>query len=353
MTGFISPWGRLATLVQTSLLFVISVAFYISLTWIVPERLSIIIEPGRGEQQEFIVEPGMGALAVARLAEKEGLTDSSSELACYLYKLGIDRSIRPGIYSIRPGSPWEIARQIERSVPEVSSVTVIPGESLPEMARKLGEMIFEALEKDSLFPEEMQRILPDDTWARVGFILPDTYSVSPTVKATEELVKSASTAWWKKIGSVLDEEFERDRNIFLKTAILASMIEKEARHEEERAIIAGVIANRERSGMKLQIDATVVYAWALKGQTLERVLYSHLEIDSPYNTYLHSGYPPAPICVPSESSWRAAMDPASVPFVYYVARPDGSHYFSISYNEHLRAVKMAREEFSSTLKRLE
>jgi UPF0755 protein len=342
-----SRWARLAGFLQALALFGISAAFYISLGWIVPERLSVLIEPGRGEHLEFVVEPGMGALEIARLAGREGLTDSPPELARFLFKLGIDRSIRPGIYRIRPGSPWEVARQIERSKPEVSSLTVIPGESLPEMAQGLGELIYAALEKNSLFPGEVQKFLPVDIWSRVAFILPDTYSVSPTIKATEELVKSASAAWWEKIGSGLEEKLVRDRTTLLKTAVLASMIEKEARQDNEREIIAGVIVNRERSGMKLQIDATVVYAWALKGHTLDRVLYSHLEIDSPYNTYLHSGYPPAPICVPSGSSWKAALNPASVPFMYYVARPDGSHYFSVSYDEHLKAIKMAREEFAS------
>jgi len=344
-----SGWARLALFIQNFVLFFVTAAFYVSLTWIVPERLSVIIEPGRGEPQEFVVEPGMGALDIARLAKREGLTDSPSDLARFFFKLGIDRSIRPGIYRIRPGSPWEIARQIERSEPEISSMTIIPGESLPEIAQKIGDTIHVAIQKDSLFPEEVRRFLPADPLSRLAFLLPDTYSVSPTVWAAEELIKSASFAWWKRVGSRIEEELALDSKNLLKTAILASMIEKEARQEKEKKIIAGVILNRERSGMKLQIDATVVYAWALRGLSLKRVLYSHLEIDSPYNTYLYPGYPPAPICVPSASSWDAALNPDFVPYMYYVARPDGSHFFSVSYNEHLGAIKRARSEFDSLM----
>ena len=112
------------------------------------------------------------------------------------------------------------------------------------------------------------------------------------------------------------------------------MIEREARLDSERKIIAGVIYNRLSKNMPLQIDATVVYAL---GRHKEMVTYKDLEIDSPYNTYKYAGIPPGPISCPGKASLEAALNPAQHSYYYYVAKGDGSHYFSKTYAEHLQA----------------
>jgi UPF0755 protein len=122
------------------------------------------------------------------------------------------------------------------------------------------------------------------------------------------------------------------------------MVQREALWDEERAIIAGVIENRLRENMLLQIDATVIYAWKIKGKNLTRVLYSDLEVKSPYNTYVTQGLPPAPICIPSAESWEAALAPEENELFYYVARKSGYHYFAKTYEEHRRNIKKARAE---------
>ena len=94
--------------------------------------------------------------------------------------------------------------------------------------------------------------------------------------------------------------------------------------------------------MLLQIDATVVYAWRLKGRKLTRVLNKDLEIESPYNTYKHSGLPPRPICVPGVEAWGAALDPEFNNYLYYVAGKDGYHYFAKTYKEHVANIKQVR-----------
>jgi UPF0755 protein len=127
-------------------------------------------------------------------------------------------------------------------------------------------------------------------------------------------------------------------------AAMAAMVQREALWNEERPAIAGVIANRLKKDMLLQIDATVVYAWKLKGRNLTRVLYSDLEVDSPYNTYAVPGLPPAPICIPSAESWEAAFTPQKNPYYYYVARKDGYHYFAKTYEDHRRNIRKAKRE---------
>ena len=104
----------------------------------------------------------------------------------------------------------------------------------------------------------------------------------------------------------------------------------------KRARIAGVIYNRLQKGMLLQIDATVLYSL---GEHRETVTYKDLEVDSPYNTYKHVGLPPGPIASPGQAAIDAALNPEANNYYYYVAKGDGSHYFSATYTEHLEAVQ--------------
>jgi UPF0755 protein len=131
---------------------------------------------------------------------------------------------------------------------------------------------------------------------------------------------------------------------------LASIVEKEARLPEERPAIAAVYLNRLKAGMLLQADPTVQYAL---GKHVARVLYKDLEVESPYNTYKHTGLPPGPIASPGRPSIVAALNPASVPYTYFVAHPDGHHEFTTNFAAHSIAVRSARREWDSvaTLRR--
>jgi UPF0755 protein len=124
---------------------------------------------------------------------------------------------------------------------------------------------------------------------------------------------------------------------------LASIVEGEARHDDERAIIAGVYHNRLQRGMLLQADPTVQYAVQLStGERKTRLLFKDLEIDSPYNTYRQAGLPPGPVNSPGLESIEAALYPAAVPWLYFVAGPDGRHVFSRTLADHNRAIAEIR-----------
>ena len=120
---------------------------------------------------------------------------------------------------------------------------------------------------------------------------------------------------------------------------VASMVEREAQVAGDRPLIAGVIYNRLRRGMRLQIDATVQYALA---EHKSRLLYRDLQVDSPYNTYRISGLPPGPICCPGADSLRAALSPAHHDFLFYVAQADGSHVFGKTFTEHNHNIAVQR-----------
>jgi UPF0755 protein len=121
---------------------------------------------------------------------------------------------------------------------------------------------------------------------------------------------------------------------------MASIVEWEARLEEEKPRIAGVYLNRLRIGMRLQADPTVQFAlMQVEGGRMRRLLFRDYEFQHPFNTYLYGGLPPAPINNPSPSSIHAVLDPEPHDYLYFVARGDGGHTFSRTLSEHNRAAR--------------
>ena len=144
----------------------------------------------------------------------------------------------------------------------------------------------------------------------------------------------------KRFETVWDEQFaalakSQNRDV-LEVITTASLIEEEAQVATERARVAGVIENRLSRNMLLQIDATVLYAL---GINKPQVTYADLKVESPYNTYLHLGLPPGPIACPGKAAIQAALHPEQHHYLYYVARGDGSHEFTATFQEHLAAQK--------------
>ncbi|MDR1977434.1 MAG: endolytic transglycosylase MltG [Synergistaceae bacterium] len=310
-----------------------------------------LLPPSHGELKVVIVRPGLNARQCALAFYEQGaLTDSPAALARWMSRLGIDRKFRSGQYRVRKSGAWDMARQLLAVQPIASSLTVIPGMdvfSLREIfddvknptSPKSGDLLRQALLDDRHYPQPMRELLPESEESRIAFLLPETYFV--VEESPEELVQIASHTWWERYGERARSMTSKDLG---KRAIVASIVQREALWDEERATIAGVVENRLKKNMLLQIDATVIYAWKLKGKNLNRVLYSDLELNSPYNTYVASGLPPAPICVPSAESWEAALEPGKNYYYYYVARKDGYHYFAPTYEEHRRNIKKARAE---------
>jgi UPF0755 protein len=173
-----------------------------------------------------------------------------------------------------------------------------------------------------------------------GYLFPNTYLMSKGASA-EQLINTMLRAFRDRCWAAYQANPPKDGRSFYQVLILASMIEAEAKVPSERPIIAGVYLNRLKKGMLLQCDATVLYA---HHQRMTRVLYKDLEIDSPYNTYKYPGLPVGPICNPGESSFKAALHPAAGPYLYYVAKTDGSgqHIFSTTMAEHQNAIQQLR-----------
>jgi UPF0755 protein len=138
---------------------------------------------------------------------------------------------------------------------------------------------------------------------------------------------------------------ERRRLTVRELVTLASIVEKEAKVDEERRLIASVYANRLAVGMGLYADPTIIYALKAAGTWDGNLTREHLALDSPYNTYRHAGLPPGPIASPGLGSLRAAADPADVPYLYFVSRNDGSHVFARTLAEHNDNVRRWQKEY--------
>jgi UPF0755 protein len=158
------------------------------------------------------------------------------------------------------------------------------------------------------------------------------------------IMASGFKAEWKPGWDARLDSLKMDR---LELVTLASIVEGEARVDEERETIAGVYHNRLRIGMPLQADPTVQYAIFLKrGRRKSRLFNRDYQIQSPYNTYINRGLPPGPVNSPGRRSIEASLYPAPVKYLYFVAQPDGRHVFSRTYGEQLRAIRKIRQRGS-------
>jgi len=258
---------------------------------------------------------------------------------------GLDRHLRPGRYDFPVGERTRtILRAMLTGRTDDDLFTVPEGYTINEMAgaaaKKLGmdSAAFVAATRD---PDLLARLgIPRNDRSVEGYLFPETYRVvfgaSPeqlVAQMVEQFQAQWDTAW-----------DARARQIGLtrhQVITLASIVEAEARRHSERQVIAGVYYNRlkRRHPMKLEADPTVIYAL---GRHVNRVLIRDLRIKSPYNTYLHTGLPPGPIDSPGRASILAALWPARHNYLFFVARPDGSHMFSANGAEHADSVKVAR-----------
>jgi UPF0755 protein len=264
----------------------------------------------------------------------------------YAYVRGHDRTIRAGTYALHKDAGWNFVLDALRSGKGLVHVITIPeGFALSQIAAavstKLSQPIdsVQAAARDTALLHELD--VPTPTLE--GYLFPDTYTFNDGTQAraaVDAMVHRFEQVWKPEWTARLDT-IHLSRNDVM---ALASIVEKEARLPEERPVIAAVYLNRLRTGMLLQADPTVQYAL---GKHVARVYYKDLEVESPYNTYKHKGLPPGPIASPGRASIQAALYPANVPYLFFVAFPDGHHEFRADLNGHELAKAAARKAWDS------
>lgn len=176
-----------------------------------------------------------------------------------------------------------------------------------------------------------------------GFLFPDTYVVTRSTSA-RQIVETMIVNFRKHFTPELRER-ARTLGLTVRDAVtLASIVQQETSLPREAPIVAGVYWNRLRRGMRLQADPTVAYALRLDGRWTGTLYRSDYGYESPYNTYLHEGLPPGPICNPGLAALKAAVSPARTDFLYFVADRSGGHTFSRTFEEHRDAIAAGRRQ---------
>ncbi len=297
-----------------------------------------------GETVEITVDAGSSARQVAERLENAGLVAHPRAFTLYARLRGAGSRLKSGQYRLPESASWEEILDAIRSGRVVTHpVTIPPGFTLRQIVPRVAAVAgvpadtVLALARDSALAAELGVPGPH----LEGYLFPETYRFAAGISPGEALatmVRSYREFWGEEERVRLDSLEMTEREI----VTLASIVEREARVAGERPVIAGVYVNRLEEGMRLQADPTVQY---LLDRPKERLLYADIERvgDSPYNTYTHAGLPPGPIASPGAASLRAALNPADVPYLYFVARPDGTHIFTRTREEHVAAKERVRQ----------
>ncbi len=320
---------------------ILVLALILSLVFIIKSCSSEIEK--NGTFVEFEISEGETAGVIARNLEEAGLVKSSKKFLKALNKSEYANSLRFGVYNIEMGSDnKEIIEILAKggSLKNSVIVTIPEGFSVERIIERLVESgvsntsdLKKAANDD--YNYDFLKLVPESDSIKYkvqGFLFPSTYEFSKDMEATEVIDRML-----KEFDKRIKNEGISKADLY-RTITLASLVEREAKVKSEQKTIAGVIENRIKQGMRLQIDASVVYAISDGMYNVERVLYKDLEVDSPYNTYKYTGLPVGPICSPGIEAIKAASNPERHGFYYYrvdSSKNDGSHIFTENYDEHL------------------
>ena len=294
-----------------------------------------------GAPIRVIIPKGATFRAAADSMHKAGIVSSSFLFKLYARAKQTDRNIKPGTYLIKRGTPWpEILSALHGGHGLVNTITIPEGLTIARIAPLLAQALSVPVDSVDAAVRDtaMLRRVNSPGPTLEGYLFPDTYAFPDGTRprdAVLEMVRRFEREWRPEWTARLDS-LSLDRH---EAVTLASIVEREAKVPSERPVIAAVYLNRLREKMLLQADPTVQYA---RGKHTTRLLHKDLEIDSPYNTYKYAGLPPGPIASPGGASLIATLYPANVPFLYFVAAPDGHHEFRRTLAEHEVAVRQFR-----------
>lgn len=283
------------------------------------------ISSGEVNSQSFVVKQGTVASQIAQQLVQQGLARSALVIKVYLKANALEQSIRPGNYKISPSQ--SLPQIIENLVsgPDDLWITLVEGWRREQIAASLSRTLSG---NDSEFsPTDFL----SQTSSLEGQLFPDSYLI-PGYASTSAVIEILTGNFSRKSGLSLPRDNE--------TLIVASLVEREAKADPDRSIIAGIMWKRLEAGWPLQIDATAQFASdsvRCAGDPLN-CRYWIPEVDtkipSAFNTYLHPGLPPGPICNPGQAAISAAADPQNSPYWFYLTDPQGVTHYSVTLQEH-------------------
>jgi UPF0755 protein len=304
------------------------------------------VEPG--QPVEIVIASGSTGQDIGAMLAAQGVVRSALEFEVAVRNVDAAQRLQAGTYAlITLMDPAEVvASLVAGPAPAVYRVTVIEGLRVEEIFVALAETTpheysdFEDALLGGDVVSSLREMPPEPVlsdWE--GLLFPDTYEFTRSAAPKSILQRMASTME-QRVNSIDWSDWMALGYTEYEGITLASLIETEVLLDDERAVVSSVIHNRLAEGMKLDIDATVLYALGTRDVTL-----FDRDVDSPYNTYVIAGLPPTPIASPGRASLVAAASPEVTEFFYYVLTDlDGNHAFARTLDEHINNVNQARED---------
>lgn len=293
---------------------------------------------GSGPSRIVYIKPKTGVQEIAQTLWEAGVIRSRWSFLALAYMQGSPTRLKAGEYEFTHGmSLREILQKLEAGRVVTHQVTIPEGFTARDIARLLADEKlvnadrFMALVAESQFVEALG--VRGETLE--GYLFPDTYRITRGM-AEEEILRAMVTRFRQAMPKDLDAQARRMGLDAHSVVTLASLIEKEAKLDSERPLVAAVFYNRLRRNMPLQSDPTAIYG---APRPRRKITPLDLKRKTRYNTYLMAGLPPGPIANPGVASLQAALNPARVNYLYFVAKNDGSHYFSRTLEQHAGAVR--------------
>ncbi|HCL90930.1 MAG TPA: endolytic transglycosylase MltG [Candidatus Atribacteria bacterium] len=289
------------------------------------------LEENSTTQKIVNIPSGTNAKEIVDLLEKNEIIRKNNYTFRILTKLlKLEDQLKYGEYNLSPSmNMLQILGKLVKGEVIAYKITIPEGYTCTQIAELLDKK--EVAEKETFL-----KLVKDSEKTPEGYLFPDTYEV-PKKYGAEKMVKTMLSNFNQiAIENKFTDRAEEIGFSLNEIIILASIIEKEAKFSDEKNKVSTVFHNRLKTGMKLQSCATIQY---ILEEPKERLDENDLKIDSPYNTYLHKGLPPGPICNPGLDSIIAALEPEEEDYLYFVLGENGRHIFSKTYQEHLRNKK--------------
>lgn len=306
-------------------------------------------ESTEGEDVIVVIPEGAATKQIAKILKEKGLIQFPSAFVKRVKESEYRGSLQPGEFTLNTGMSTqemiEILGHVEKTKEIKATLTIPEGFSIEQIAKRVeSEGLFTEEEfldavQENTYSYDFLDSIPEGvnvTYRLQGFLFPATYDIYDDTTA-HDLVDMML----KKFSEVYDADMRNQAAALNYTAFemvtRASIVEREAKLDEERSIIAGVINNRLEEGMMLQMCPTVLYPITNGLYDKSEVTYDDLEVDSLYNTYKYTGLPVGPICNPGQVSMEAVLNPAQHNYLYYHVDNEetGSHIFTETYQEHV------------------
>lgn len=290
------------------------------------------VNPSSKSTKIFVIRQGENVREIAQDLKKDNLIKDPVVFFLLVKKMGIEGKIQAGDFRLSPSmTAEELAKNLTHGTLDIW-VTIPEGKRSEEVAEALKEKL----------PSSYSNLWKNELIKHEGYLFPDTYLI-PKNTTIDQIASIMKGTFERKFSELpkSSEGFTKDQIV-----IIASLVEREAKFQEDRPLVASVILNRLRINMPLQIDATVQYAlgyqeeektWWKKNLTKEDI-----KIDSSYNTYKNVGLPPSPIANPGLDVLKAVVSPSQTDYLYYLSDKSGRNHYAKTIEEHNENIKKFR-----------